>query len=121
MISQSLFVARTEILDTYGAPESISYMEIGYSPIAILTSLLFGSAMVLGMVLNGYRKLRPCILVGNNSLAIAAACHRPAEEVRGHLKKVRWGAILHEKNGIPGHCCFTSGEVEEPRVGDLYR
>jgi hypothetical protein len=120
MISQSLFVTRTEILDTNGAPEPISFMEIGYSPIAILTSLLFGSAMVVGLVLNGYRKLRPCVLVGNNSLAISAACHRPSEEMGAHLKKVRWGAVLHEKDGIPGHCCFTSGEVEEPKVGGRY-
>jgi hypothetical protein len=119
LISQSLFVARTEVLDTYGAPEEISYMDIGYSPIAILTSLLFGTAMVVVMVLNGFRKLNPCVLVGNNSLAIAAAC-QAEKETGGHLSKVKWGAVRHEKDGKPGHCCFSSGEVDEPRVGENY-
>lgn len=95
-------------------------MEIGYSPLAILLALLFGSGMVLGMILNGFRNLKPCVLVGNNSLAIAAACRRPERDVGAEVKKVRWGAIHHEENGRPGHCCFTSEEVENPREGDLY-
>ena len=46
LISQSLFISRTEVLDTYGQAEQISYMEVGYSPLAILLATLFGSAMV---------------------------------------------------------------------------
>jgi hypothetical protein len=120
LISQSLFIARTEILDTYGQPESISYMEVGYSPLAILLALLFGSGMVLGLVLNGSRKLRPCVLVGNNSLAIAAACQRPEKDVDAQLRRVQWGAVRHAEGGKPGHCCFTSEDVEAPRLGELY-
>lgn len=120
LISQSLFIARTEILDTYGQPEEISYMKVGYSPLAILLALLFGSGMVLGMILNGVRKLRPCVLVGNNSLAIAAACQRPEKDVEAQLRRVQWGAVRHEEDGRPGHCCFTSEDVESPRLGDLY-
>jgi hypothetical protein len=71
-----MFIARTEILDTYGQPEPISYLEVGFSPLAILLTLLFGSGMVTGMILNGFRMLKPGVLVGNNSLAIAAACQR---------------------------------------------
>jgi hypothetical protein len=120
LISQSLFIARTEILDTYGQPESISYMEVGYSPLAILLALLFGSGMVLGLILNGFRKLRPCVLVGNNSLAIAAACQRPEKDVDAQLRRVQWSAVRHAEGGQPGHCCFTSEDVEEPRLGELY-
>jgi hypothetical protein len=79
LISQSMFIARTEILDTYGQPEPISYLEVGFSPLAIFLALLFGSGMVLGMILNGFRKLEPGVLVETNSLAIAAA-------VRGRRK-----------------------------------
>ncbi|KAH6714669.1 hypothetical protein BKA61DRAFT_723562 [Leptodontidium sp. MPI-SDFR-AT-0119] len=75
LISQSIFIARTEILDTYGEPEPLSYMDVGYNPLAILLSLLFGVLMVLAMILNGFRKLTDgSVLVGNNSLAISAAC-----------------------------------------------
>jgi hypothetical protein len=88
LISQSLFIARTEILDTYGQPEEISYMEVGYSPLAILLTLLLGSGMVLGLLLDGLRELRQCVLVGNNSPAIAA-CQRPEKDVDAQLKRVQ--------------------------------
>jgi hypothetical protein len=32
--------------------------------LAILTALLFGSCMVVAMILNRWRKLKPCVLVG---------------------------------------------------------
>ena len=120
LISQSLFVARTAVLDTYGATEPLSYMVIGYSPLAILLSVTFGSVMVLTMMINGARKLHGGVLVGNNSLAIAAACQRPKGDVDAHLKAVKWGAVVGgDENGRP-HCCFTSLEVEDPKPGVLY-
>jgi hypothetical protein len=121
LISQSLFVARTEIIDTFGNPEPISYMEVGYSPLAILLALLFGSCMVLAMIFNGARRLKGGVLVGNNSLAISAACHRSVDDVGAELKRVKFGALHHQLgNGAPGHCCFSSEEVKPPRVGELY-
>lgn len=120
LISQALFLSRTEILDTYGQTEENSYMEIGYSPLAILLALLFGLGMVVAMILNGLRKLTSGVLVGNNSLAIAAACHRPKGDEDAYLKRVQWGAVRHEQDGLPGHCCFTSEEVEPPKLGELY-
>jgi len=120
LISQSLFVARTAVLDTYGEAEPLSYMAIGYSPLAILMSTLFGIAMVITMILNGSRKLHGGILVGNNSLAIAAACQRPRKDVDAHLKAVKWGALVGGDENGKQHCCFTSLEVEEPKVGQEY-
>ncbi|KAG9230910.1 hypothetical protein BJ875DRAFT_470951 [Amylocarpus encephaloides] len=120
LISQSLFVARTEVLTPSGEVEAISFMQVGYSPLAILLALLFGCLMVAAMIANGFRKLRPCVLVGNSSLAIAAACQRPEWENEAHLKQVQWGAVRQPTLEQPGHCTFTSGEVEEPWVGSLY-
>lgn len=122
LISQALFIARTEILNTAGDPEPISYMEVGYSPLAILFALLFGSSMVIGMVINGARKLKGGILVGNNSLAIAAACQRPEKDFDAYMKPVQWGALVQngEKCGNEGHCTFTSQEVQPPIIGELY-
>lgn len=119
LISQALFVARTEILNTEGETEPISYMEVGFSPLAILMALLFGAAMVVGMLLNGARKLKGGVLVGNNSLAIAAACQRPEKDCNAYLKPVQWGALVC-RDGQERHCCFTSEEVEPPIVGELY-
>lgn len=120
LISQSLFIARTEILDTMGEPEPVSYMQLAYSPLAWLVAALFGTMMVVGMVLNGFRKLKPCVLVGNNSLAIAAACHNVEGDEGAELRKVGWGAVTHEQDGKPGHCTFTSREVERPYEGGMY-
>ncbi|KAL2064650.1 hypothetical protein VTL71DRAFT_3788 [Oculimacula yallundae] len=126
LISQSLFVSRTEVLDARGEPEPLSYMNVGYNPLAILLALLFGVSMVLAMILNGFKKLAEgSTLVGNNSLAISAACQRDGLDegdwdVGAEKKRVMWGAVRHEIHGVPGHCCFSSGHVERPRIGDKY-
>jgi hypothetical protein len=110
LISQSLFVARTEVLDVYSNPEPISLMVICYSPLAILLTTLFRFLLTLTMIANGFRRLRPCVLVGNSSLAIAAACQRLENDVGAELKKVSWGAVRHGGwDGKPGHCCSGSG------------
>jgi hypothetical protein len=75
--------------------------------------------MVLDLILNGFRKLKPCVLVGNNSLVIAAGCQRPARDVDAQLKRVQYGAVRHQEGDRPGHCCFTSRDVEVPRLGRL--
>jgi hypothetical protein len=121
LISSSLFISRTEVLDTTGDPESISFMKIGYSPLAILVSLVFGGTMVLAMIVNGARRLQPgSVLVANNSLAIAAACQRPEDDINAHLNAVRWGVVREKNIDGKGHCCFTSREVDPPEVGELY-
>ncbi|EPE31687.1 hypothetical protein GLAREA_12443 [Glarea lozoyensis ATCC 20868] len=120
LISASLFIARTEILDPSNAIEPISYMQVGYSPLAILLAVIFGSLMVLAMILNGFRKLDPGLLVGNNSLAIAAACQRPEWDSDAHLRAVRWGVVRAATDGRPGHCALCSGEVEVPKLAKKY-
>lgn len=118
LISQSLFVARFKTFNAIG--EIVNKNSLAYSPRAALVAVILGIAIVFGTTLIGTKKLQPCILAQNNSLAIAAACHRPDGDEDDHLKKVKWGAIRHQKGKVPGHCCFTSKEVEMPRVGGLY-
>ncbi len=60
------------------------------------------------------------MLVGNNSLAIAAACQRPEKDADAQLKRVQWGAVSHQEGGRPGHCCITSEDVQAPRLEELY-
>jgi hypothetical protein len=66
-------------------------MIISYSLLAILLATLFGFLLTLSMIANGFRGLRLCILVGNKSLAIAAACQRSENIVGAELKKVSLG------------------------------
>lgn len=122
LISQSLFVSRTEVLNVEGTPEPLSYMNVGYNPLAILLSLFFGIGLLLALIATGFRRLAyGSALVGNNSLAIAAACHRTKDDFGAEKKKVQWGAVRHEdEEGNPGHCCFSSEAVELPKWGDKY-
>lgn len=62
--------------------------------------------MVLAMTLNGFRRLDPGVLVGNNSLAIAAACQRPEWDSDAHLRAVRWGGCEGAGGGEAGSLCF---------------
>jgi hypothetical protein len=59
-------------------------------------------------------------LVGNNSLAISAACHAPQDDTDAAFLPVKWGAVGHESENKPGHCCLTSPKVEALRDGDWY-
>jgi hypothetical protein len=58
LVSQSLFISRTEILDTYGKTEWISYMEVGYLPLAILLAFSFGTGMFVGLDLERGSKVK---------------------------------------------------------------
>jgi hypothetical protein len=94
----------------------------GYSNFAILCTIGVGILMVATLTVTSALKLQPGIpLAGNCSWAISAACHPPAGDREVALKPVQWGAVSHGSEGDgPGHCCFTSLEVERPELGRLY-
>lgn len=120
LISQFMSKARTDILDTYSQPPTRLVSGSLVLSTGDLAALLFGSGMVLGMVLNGFRKLKPGVLVGNNSLAITAACQSPKKEIDAQVRRMQWGAVEPPEGGRPGYYCFTSQDVESPRLGELY-
>lgn len=94
---------------------------IGFSPLPIILSFVAAGLMLIVLVCVGTLKLKPGMSVaGNNSLAISAACHRPAEDVDAAIKPLMWGAVKHEDDTGPGHCCFTTFKVETPRDGQSY-
>lgn len=94
---------------------------IGFSPLPIILSFIAACLMLIVLVYVGTLKLKPGMSVaGNNSLAISAACHRPAEDTDAATKPLMWGATKHENDSGPGHCCFTSFEVETPLDGHTY-
>ena len=126
LISQSIFLANIESYNPEGIFETANYMPaLGFSPIAILASILVGSCVVLALVINSFRKLNPAMpLMGNNSAIISAACHPdPSEPERELLpfKSIRWGATSEAPpGGFPGHCTFTARDVELPVRGQFY-
>jgi hypothetical protein len=68
----------------------------------------------------GFRKLKSGVLVGKNSLAIAAACQRAEKDLDARPRSVQWGAVEPPEGGRPGYYCFTSQDVKSPRLGELY-
>jgi len=74
----------------------------------------------MGTILSGFRKLKPGVLVGNNSLGIMAACPSPKKEIDAQVRRVQWGAVEPPEGGRPGHCCFTSQDAEVLRLDELY-
>ena len=121
LVSQSIFLARVDVYDPRNEHGSESISTCGYSAYAIVIVIIVGTTMVLALLITGYRKLDPGIpLVGSCSLAISAACHRPVDDEHAALMPVQWGAVSHETMEAPGHCCFTSFDVEPPVVGHRY-
>ena len=122
LVSQSIFVVRINSYNPYGQlDEGAGISGNGYSAYAMVIVLAVGSIMALALLLNGLRTLDPGVpLVGSCSLAISAACHGPHGDHDASLLPLQWGAVSHESESGPGHCCFTSFDVEKPIVGQRY-
>jgi hypothetical protein len=118
-ISQSLFFVGIDVYDGAGLEQS--HFGIGYSIQPIVLDIVLGSLMLFVLVGMGFRKLQGKIpLANSNSLAIAAACHRPEEDKNAALKGVMWGEVQAGSDSEVGHCCFTSMEVTAPVEGKMY-
>ncbi|KAI9850909.1 MAG: hypothetical protein M1824_003016 [Vezdaea acicularis] len=120
LISQSIFLARVSYYDP-GSSEVVNEISTcGYSPIAIIFTIVTGCVLIIGAILIGFRRFKPGIpLAGSNSAAIAAACHAPEADTRAAVSAVQWGVV---PTGNPdfGHCCFTSQQVTPPMPDTLY-
>ena len=115
LISQSIFVVNINMLDYLGRPitNGANYVghlvTCGYSPIAIIFSILLGSGLVaalLGFGL-GMRLKSGMPMAGSCSLSIAAACHstplsmtrengegeKNDDDVPESQQKLMWGVI----------------------------
>ena len=102
----------------------------GYSPVAIVCSILVGAAMVTSLVGLGFKRFKSGMPVaGSCSLAIAAACYPasvPENDSRAAwLRKnmeyfpLRWGVVSFD--GEFGHCSFSCEDVSMPKQGKVYK
>ncbi|KAJ9654101.1 hypothetical protein H2201_009048 [Coniosporium apollinis] len=129
LTSQAIFLDRRIVRQVWwGEPYTDNQVGsvniVGYSPIAVIFCLLVGLILILALLWIGYRKFTPGMpIAGNNSAAISAACHPPADDVDASIVPVMWGAIptpsAYWKDGS-GHCSFTSFWVESPVQGCQY-
>ena len=120
-VSQSIFLARFNVINSSGKTTDGGILTCGYSPIAIIFVIILGSVVVLLGIANGFRKARVGMpLAGSCSAAISAACHPPETDVDASSKRVMWGVVAEDLNASVGHCSFTSFHVEAPTVGKRY-
>ena len=150
LVSQSIFLVVINAYKYDGTPDLAAGQDriaCGYSPIAILITIVVGILVLLGGIANGFRRY-PEVgipLAGSCSAAISTACHPPAGDDRASKKAVMWGAIKESNadeevspfkepysreagaialkklaNPEVGHCTFTSLPVDEPIKGKLY-
>lgn len=77
--------------------------------------------MLLVTVGFGFRKFASHMPVaGSCSVAIAAAAHRPKEDLDAAFLPVNWGEVKGEGTDEIGHCCFTSKETHDLILGRMY-
>jgi len=140
-VSQSIFLARIAVYkdgtlvstfqDRLGQYKHLRqtgplFSGVGYSDAGLLAALCWGSALVGSCLLVAgifkYPKGLP--LGGTNSAVISAACHMRYEVAYNDEsvteKPLKWGVTIQGDMDRTGHCCFSSGDVEVPRVGYLY-
>lgn len=119
LVSQSIFLAQIDVFDSSGTQLNVSVPTCGYSAIAIITVIAFGSIVMLGGIVNGFRVYDAGMpLAGSCSAAISAACHPKRQDKDMSVLPVKWGA---ERNVGPiGNCSFSSFEVDMPKAGERY-
>ncbi|KAK6860389.1 hypothetical protein PG995_004025 [Apiospora arundinis] len=119
LISQSLFLARIAALQDQHGTVNVrdSFSTCGYSPIAVLATVLAGLVQTVAVVLLGFRKYDGVMrMVSTNSLAISAACHvLEGDQAEGYLLPLRWGVVELNEDGV-SHCTFTTAPQEGPAV-----
>jgi hypothetical protein len=118
-VSQSIFLAQVASLDINGKirkPAAIS--TCGYSPAAIMLTMIMGTILASFVGILGLRRYRPGIpLAGSCSAAISAACHGRSDiDTTAPLK---WG-VTSEIGFKIGHCAFSDKEVQMPTPGSSY-
>ncbi|ESZ94917.1 hypothetical protein SBOR_4709 [Sclerotinia borealis F-4128] len=74
LFAQALFVHHVEVVGSDGSKRPFEYMDLGYNPLGILTSLVFGGGMLGILMASGLWRLSGGQLVGSESMDIAAAC-----------------------------------------------
>ncbi|APA05262.1 hypothetical protein sscle_01g000320 [Sclerotinia sclerotiorum 1980 UF-70] len=74
LVSQALFIHHVEVVGIDGAKQPFEYLDLGYNPLGILVSLVFGCIMVGTLIATGLWRLSGGQLVGSGSMEIAAAC-----------------------------------------------
>jgi len=121
LMSQSIFVVAVESL--HAPEETWELVTCGYSPIAIIFVLIGCLLLVFAILGVSFLRLPTTVpVVGNCSLAIAAACHSVTGEPQPNapLGFLKWGVMMEATPLHAGHCGFSTEAVAHPRQRFVY-
>ena len=120
LASQSLFLVQIEIIETKATISGrIQLSSCGFSPGAMILTMIVGTVIALGAVLIGFRRYPSEMpLASTCSAAISAACHPPPDDVDAAVLSVQWGVV--STGDELGHCSFSSRLVSPPIPGQIY-
>ncbi|KAH6879494.1 hypothetical protein B0T10DRAFT_412983 [Thelonectria olida] len=94
----------------------------GYSPIAIIFSIVLGSLILLITIGASLRMMKPAVPTGGTcSAVLSAACHQPESDENAASELVKWGVIAGRDGESLDHACLTSWSVEVPKAGRWYQ
>ena len=124
LVSQSLFLANVKVVDRNGTIlEDDGVTTCGYSPMAIIFTLVVASLLLISGIGLGFKRLNSDMPVAAScSAAIASACHTLPSDTADSTKPVQWGVVGVGWEGpdVVGHCCFSSEKVTAPVEGMMY-
>ncbi|KAL0263645.1 hypothetical protein SLS55_002626 [Diplodia seriata] len=119
LASQSLFLVQVTVL-AEGDRDPAAARQIstcGYSPVAIIMTVVVGSVIVLGglgLALRRYPAGMP--LASSCSATISAACHPPEDDVDASVLPVQWGVVLDVDNSTNvGQKIWINGKLFSQR------
>jgi hypothetical protein len=136
LVSQSIFVVQIIVYNKDGSPRAYDpqttndfshISNCGYSPIAIIFSVIAAGFLMLSAILLLWRRFpegSPPV-VSTCSAAISAACHPLTRTDDMRYEYLRWGSNGGFLDGV-GHCsltparAFDCGQAFEPQEGYLY-
>jgi hypothetical protein len=112
LCSQSIFLVSVDIdssrlVSGTDSPAIGEFLTCGFSPAAILSTILVGIAMFAFLIISGRRRFRNngMTVVSSCSAAISAACHPPSEEPAAGIH----GQHSEETTGRPSARSFGGG------------
>lgn len=117
LVSQSIFLVILDAYRTTGIQTAEGeVITCGYSPVAILITILAGALVVIAGVANGRRRYKAGIpLAGSCSAAISAACHPPPGDVAPSTKAVLWGVCESMDGKWDTKVSLPWGKESDPR------
>ena len=110
LISQSLFYVNLIIIGINNERQpKRDIRACGWSPIAIVFTLIVGGIMLVAMLILGFRKYSlEMPVMRSNSLRISAACHPPKSFEGTALQSIGYGIVEIDREEGRWRACFTS-------------